>query len=116
MTKKDIHVVPHKGGWATKKEGAGRVGVVTDTQKQAINRAKEQAVREKVEYAKAWCDEGGGSEIATARLKDRAEAMLLREKSVRAELRSIADRIRTGFAGGEHAAADAIERALADLP
>ncbi|WP_127996132.1 DUF2188 domain-containing protein [Piscinibacter defluvii] len=49
MTKKDIHVVPHKGGWATKKEGAGRVGVVTDTQKQAINRAKEQAVREKVE-------------------------------------------------------------------
>lgn len=75
-----------------------------------------QAVREKVEYAKAWCDEGGGSEIATARLKDRAEAMLLREKSVRAELRSIADRIRTGFAGGEHAAADAIERVLADLP
>ena len=49
MTKKDIHVVPHKGGWATKKEGAGRVGVVTDTQKQAINRAKAQAVREKVE-------------------------------------------------------------------
>ena len=49
MTKKDIHVVPHKDGWATKKEGAGRVGVVTDTQKQAINRAKEQAVREKVE-------------------------------------------------------------------
>lgn len=75
-----------------------------------------QAVREKVEYAKAWCDAGGGSEIATARLKDRAEAMLLREKSVRTELRSIADRIRTGFAGGEHAAADAIERALADLP
>lgn len=75
-----------------------------------------QAVREKVEYAKAWCDEGGGSEIATARLKDRTEAMLLREKSARAELRSIADRIRTGFAGGEHAAADAIERALADLP
>lgn len=49
MTKKDIHVVPHKDGWATKKEGAGRVGVVTDTQKQAITRAKEQAVREKVE-------------------------------------------------------------------
>lgn len=49
MTKKDIHVVPHKDGWATKKEGAGRVGVVTDTQKQAISRAKEQAVREKVE-------------------------------------------------------------------
>jgi uncharacterized protein YdaT len=49
MSKKDIHVVPHKDGWATKKEGAGRVGVVTDTQKQAITRAKEQAVREKVE-------------------------------------------------------------------
>lgn len=49
MTKKDIHVVPHKDGWATKKEGAGRVGVVTDTQRAAIDRAKDQAVREKVE-------------------------------------------------------------------
>lgn len=49
MTKKDIHVVPHKDGWATKREGAGRVGVVADSQKAAIDRAKEQAVREKVE-------------------------------------------------------------------
>lgn len=49
MTKKDIHVVPHKDGWATKKEGAGRAGSVTDTQKQAIARAREQAQREKVE-------------------------------------------------------------------
>ena len=49
MTKRDIHVVQHKDGWATKKEGAGRVGVVTNTQKQAIDRAKEQAMREKVE-------------------------------------------------------------------
>ena len=56
MTKKDIHVVPHKDGWATKKEGAGRVGVVTDTQKQAITRAKEQAVREKVEVVIHWRD------------------------------------------------------------
>lgn len=50
MTKKrDIHVVPHNDGWATKKEGAQRVGVKTDTQKQAIERAKDQAKREKVE-------------------------------------------------------------------
>ncbi|WP_374682544.1 DUF2188 domain-containing protein [Accumulibacter sp.] len=49
MTKKDIHVVPHKDGWATKKEGAGRAGNVADTQKQAIERAREQAQREKVE-------------------------------------------------------------------
>lgn len=37
MTKKDVHVVPHKGGWATKKEGAQRAGVVVDTQKAATN-------------------------------------------------------------------------------
>jgi uncharacterized protein YdaT len=49
MTKKDIHVVPHNGGWATRKEGAQRVGATTDTQKQAIERARDQAKREKVE-------------------------------------------------------------------
>ena len=47
--KRDIHVVPHGDGWATKKEGAQRVGAITDTQRQAIERAREQAQREKVE-------------------------------------------------------------------
>ena len=47
--KRDIHVVPHNDGWATRKEGAQRVGVTTDTQKQAIERAREQAKREHVE-------------------------------------------------------------------
>ncbi len=49
MTKKDIHVVPHTDGWATKKEGADRAGVVVDTQREAIERAREQAKRERVE-------------------------------------------------------------------
>lgn len=49
MTKKDIHVVPHSEGWATKKEGATRAGVVVDTQREAIERAREQAKRENVE-------------------------------------------------------------------
>jgi len=49
MTKKDIHVVPHKDGWATKTEGATRAGVVLDTQKAAIERARGQAKREHVE-------------------------------------------------------------------
>jgi len=48
-TKRDIHVVPHGDGWATKKEGAQRVGNTADTQRQAIERAREQAQREKVE-------------------------------------------------------------------
>lgn len=47
--KRDIHVVPHVGGWATRKEGAQRVGAVTDTQAQAIERARQQAQRERVE-------------------------------------------------------------------
>lgn len=47
--KKDIHVVPHGTSWATKREGAQRAGVVTDTQKKAIERAREQAIRGKVE-------------------------------------------------------------------
>lgn len=49
MTKKDIHVVPHKDGWATKKEDAQRAGVVVDTQKAAIERARSQAKRDHVE-------------------------------------------------------------------
>ncbi|WP_137891295.1 DUF2188 domain-containing protein [Ramlibacter sp. 2FC] len=49
MTKKDVHAVPHEDGWATKKEGAGRAGVVVNTQKEAIERARDQAKREHVE-------------------------------------------------------------------
>ena len=47
--KRDIHVIPHAEGWATKKEQAQRVGSVADTQKEAIDRAREQAKREHVE-------------------------------------------------------------------
>lgn len=47
--KRDIHVVPHNDGWATKKEGATRVGRTADTQQQAFEQARNQAKREKVE-------------------------------------------------------------------
>jgi hypothetical protein len=47
--KKDIHVVPHGAAWATRKEGARRVGFVTETQRAAIEKARGQAIREKVE-------------------------------------------------------------------
>jgi uncharacterized protein YdaT len=47
--KRDIHVVPHNDRWATRKEGAERVGTTADTQRQAIERARGQARREKVE-------------------------------------------------------------------
>lgn len=47
--KRDIHVVRHGDGWATRKEGAKRVGTTADTQREAIERAREQAQREKVE-------------------------------------------------------------------
>lgn len=50
MTKKrDIHVVPHPAGWATKKEGASKAGRVTETQREAIQQARKQAIRERVE-------------------------------------------------------------------
>jgi hypothetical protein len=49
MTKKDIHVVPHGDGWATRKEGAQRVGHKAATQQQAYQQAREQAKREGVE-------------------------------------------------------------------
>lgn len=48
--KRDIHVVPHPdGGWATRKEGAERAGSRHETQADAINAARDQAKRERVE-------------------------------------------------------------------
>jgi len=47
--KRDIHVVPHGNAWATKKEGASRAGNVANTQTKAIDAARRQAIREKVE-------------------------------------------------------------------
>jgi hypothetical protein len=47
--KRDIHVVPHANGWATKREGSERAGVVVGTQKEAAERARETARREHVE-------------------------------------------------------------------
>ncbi|MDH3611963.1 MAG: DUF2188 domain-containing protein [Gammaproteobacteria bacterium] len=47
--KRDVHIVPHKDGWATKREGASRAGSVHRTQGDAINRGREQAKRIKTE-------------------------------------------------------------------
>ena len=47
--KKDIHVVPHPKGWATKKEGAERAGGVYDTKATALDHGRAQARREHVE-------------------------------------------------------------------
>lgn len=47
--KKDIHVVPHKDGWATRREGSERVGSVHKTQRQAQDAARPTAQRDRVE-------------------------------------------------------------------
>ena len=49
MSKKDVHVVPHKDGWATRNEGAGRVGKHHDTQQGAIEQGRQQAIRQQSE-------------------------------------------------------------------
>jgi hypothetical protein len=49
MTKRDIHVVKHPDGWAKRKEGSDRAGGVFGTQRDAINSARDQAKRERVE-------------------------------------------------------------------
>jgi hypothetical protein len=47
--KQDIHVVPHQAGWATRKEGSERAGGVYPTKNDALDQARQQAKREKVE-------------------------------------------------------------------
>lgn len=47
---KRIHVTPHReGGWQTKREGADRAGSRHRRQGDAIDRAREQAIRERGE-------------------------------------------------------------------
>ena len=49
MTKKDIHVVPRDSGWAVKKEGNERASSLHDTKDRALDHARDQARRERVE-------------------------------------------------------------------
>jgi hypothetical protein len=46
---KRIHVVPHGSGWATRREGADRVGSTHSTQADATQAARGTAVRERGE-------------------------------------------------------------------
>jgi uncharacterized protein DUF2188 len=43
---KDVHVVKHGDGWATKKSGATRAGAVAPTQSEAIEAGRRVAQRE----------------------------------------------------------------------
>lgn len=49
MPKKDIHVVPHKDGWAVKKEGGERASSVHEKKSDAQEQARDQGRRDKVE-------------------------------------------------------------------
>lgn len=43
---KNVHVVKHPDGWATKRDGAERAGKVTPTQKEAIDAGRRTTQRE----------------------------------------------------------------------
>ena len=49
MKKRNQHVVPHPDGWAVKPEGGQRPSSVHNTQKQAIDRAREISRKQDVE-------------------------------------------------------------------
>jgi len=50
MSKKNLHVSKHPdGGWQVKKEKADRASSIHETQKQAIDQARETAIRERSE-------------------------------------------------------------------
>lgn len=52
MPKRDIHVVPHNGEWATRREGSQRVSEIFDTQRDAYDAARRTAQRERVEVVR----------------------------------------------------------------
>jgi hypothetical protein len=43
MTKTNIHVVPHKNGWAIKKEGSERASLIASTKKEAEKEGRQMA-------------------------------------------------------------------------
>ena len=45
---RDVHVVPHYDGWATKRDGGVRVSRLADSQEDAIEFGKRMAKRDKV--------------------------------------------------------------------
>ena len=49
MNKKNIHVVKHDQGWAYRREGSERVSKTAETQKQAIDIAREVSRKERGE-------------------------------------------------------------------
>jgi hypothetical protein len=46
---KNYHVVPNDDQWAVKREGAEKAGSVHDTQKEAIDVARDRAIRDRGE-------------------------------------------------------------------
>lgn len=49
MSRKNQHVVPHKNGWAVKPAGASKPTKVTNTQKEAVDVARDRARRQETE-------------------------------------------------------------------
>ena len=49
MSKKDLHVVKHEAGWAVRREQAERVSSVHDTKAEAMDQARNQGRRDRVE-------------------------------------------------------------------
>ena len=45
MSKKNIYVVRKEEHWATRSEGSSKPGKIYDTQKEAINAGREQAIK-----------------------------------------------------------------------
>ena len=46
---KNVHVVPHEGGWATRRPNSDRVSRTFDTRQKAIEQARGMAQRDKSE-------------------------------------------------------------------
>lgn len=47
--KRDIHIVPHKDGWAARREGAARASSIHRTQAEATRQGRGMAKQDRVE-------------------------------------------------------------------
>lgn len=45
MRSKHVHVIPHKGRWAAKTGGNSKAGEIFNTQSEAVNSGRKQAIK-----------------------------------------------------------------------
>ena len=83
MAKANVRTVPHKGGWANRREGAERVSRVFKTKAEAEAAGLTAGMREKAEQLIQWFEEKS-SDLDSAGIRRHLDSLMERLTGVQA--------------------------------